>query len=196
MKPRYAVFLAAAMIAACGPDRPSHEQPDDQTNTTSPGTNQAGPTDERELHVDGELADGDFVLPTGAIGDRYELTVDQGDVVEIVLQSSEFDTYLQVITPSGETRVNDDHPGAQNQSRLMLVAREAGRLKITVTSYAPGGRGRYRLDATSREAQPGAVAAAPQDQERPNWTGDLLPNALRIASDLLSSRPHHRVSFG
>jgi len=196
---RFLVLFLVAAIAACGPD----------TFTTigdaldGEGRAEAGSRAEPgELHLSGELARGDVALSTGAFGDRYELHVIAGTTAEIVVQSADFDTYLQVVTPSGRTLVNDDAPGRVNQSRLVVAIVEDGSMKVTATSYGASSTGRYRLDvSTTANASPAGTDAGPAAavarafRDGSGSTADFIPNALRIARELLGSRPHHRVDL-
>jgi len=177
MRASHAVMALAVAIAACNVSDRADPRP----------VQEAPPRG--ELHVEQDLAEGDFLLPSGALGDRYEVEVERGDLIEIVLQSSVFDTYLEVVTPGGQELVNDDSPGTVGQSRLIVPIREAGNLKVTVTSYRPDARGSYRLDVTRRAEGADLSAAAFAPPVEPP-TG-FIPNALRVAEDVLASRGHH-----
>ena len=185
MRTSHAVMIVAVAIAACGPDR----APSDQGERNAPPVTETR-VQSGELHLDGTLAEGDFLMPTGSLGDRHELDVTEGDLVEVVLQSTAFDSYLEVVTPSGETLVNDDFSGAENQSRLSIPIRSTGKLKVVVSAYGSDGRGAYRLDITRREnAAPAVASTAPHPLGEA--LAGFLPNARRITEGVLATRGHH-----
>lgn len=106
----------------------------------------------------GTLAQGDATLRSGEYMDTYPMTFTPRSAVSIRLESSAFDTYLIVRTPSGGQEDNDDlQPGVLNSGVDIPVA-EPGTYQIIVTSYRPGETGAYTLTATEG---PSVVAPAP-----------------------------------
>ena len=104
----------------------------------------------------GELAAGDRTLSSGEFSDTFPMTFVPGAPVSVRLESSAFDTYLIVRSPSGRQQDNDDlRPGVLN-SGIDIPAAEAGEYQVVVTSYRPGERGAYTLTVT-----PGAPGAGP-----------------------------------
>src|SRR5690606_24451342 len=93
----------------------------------------------------GALEPGDPTLNQGEYYDTYDLDVRAGDWIEADMTSSEFDTYLVVVAPSGENEQNDDYEGSTERSYLRFQATESGTYRVRATSYAGGERGRYRL---------------------------------------------------
>lgn len=107
----------------------------------------------------GELAAGDATLTSGELMDTYDMTFAAGSPVTIHVESSAFDTYLIVRSPSGRQTDNDDiRPGILN-SEVSIASAEAGSYSVIVTSYAPGMTGRYVLTAGASAG--GAVATTP-----------------------------------
>ncbi len=108
----------------------------------------------------GELAQGDTQLQSGEFSDAYPMTFTPGQPVSIRVESSAFDTYLIVRSPSGRQEDNDDlQPGNLN-SGIDIPAAEAGTYQVLVTSYRPGETGAYTL-TTSAGSGAGAVAPTP-----------------------------------
>jgi hypothetical protein len=102
--------------------------------------------------VSGELGAGDATFEAGEYHDTYVFDGDAGDTVRIELSSSEFDTYLGLITPSGEDIANDDFEGDTERSVIALTLPEAGRYRVQATSYGAAETGRYRLALTTSTA--------------------------------------------
>jgi hypothetical protein len=117
----------------------------------------------------GELAQGDRQLQSGEFADSFPMTFTAGQPVSIRVESSAFDTYLIVRSPSGRQEDNDDlQPGNLN-SGLDIPAAEAGEYTVIVTSYRPGETGAYTLTAGAGGGG-GAVPATPGTPPRPGTT--------------------------
>lgn len=99
--------------------------------------------------VDGRLEDTDPTFEAGEHHDSYVFDGDSGDTVRIELTSTEFDTYLGLVTPSGEEIANDDFEGDTERSVIELTLAEAGRYRVQATSYSAAERGPYRLSLTT-----------------------------------------------
>jgi hypothetical protein len=99
--------------------------------------------------VSGELDGGDPTFEAGEYHDTYVFDADAGDTVRIELSSADFDTYLGLITPSGEEIANDDFEGDPERSVIALTLSEAGRYRVQATSYGAAETGRYRLALTT-----------------------------------------------
>jgi hypothetical protein len=102
--------------------------------------------------VGGELAGDDQTFEAGEYHDTYVFDGDKGETVRIELSSAEFDTYLGLVTPSGEEIANDDFEGDTERSVIELTLAEAGRYRVQATSYAAAETGRYRLALTASAA--------------------------------------------
>jgi serine protease Do len=94
---------------------------------------------------DGRLDWTDRTIPSGEYRDVFEVTGRAGDRLLIELAADEFDPYLIVELPDGESLENDDADGRLDFSRIVATLPESGRVRITVTSYEPGEMGRYRV---------------------------------------------------
>ncbi len=109
----------------------------------------------------GTLAQGDQTLPTGEFSDAFTMTFTPRSAVRIRLDSSEFDPYLIVRSPSGHQEDNDDLTPGQLGSGIDIPVAEPGEYRIVVTSYRPGETGRYTLtlsEGPSVVAPPSPVA--------------------------------------
>lgn len=106
----------------------------------------------------GVLEAGDQTLASGEYRDSYEMTFTPRSAVQIRLESSDFDPYLIVRTPSGRQEDNDDFQPPARGAGIDIPVAEPGTYAVTVTSYRPGERGRYTLRASER---PPVVAPAP-----------------------------------
>jgi hypothetical protein len=66
----------------------------------------------------GELARGDATLDAGEFIDDHTFDAQAGQSIMIDMRSDEFDTYLLLVSPSGEMWENDDHQGDTSRSQL------------------------------------------------------------------------------
>jgi hypothetical protein len=103
--------------------------------------------------VSGELGDGDATYEAGEFHDAYVFDGEEGESVRLELSSAEFDTYLGLITPSGEEIANDDFAGDTQRSVIELTLPEVGRYRVQATSYAAAETGRYRLALTTSTSE-------------------------------------------
>ncbi|NIR99881.1 MAG: hypothetical protein GWN99_02220, partial [Gemmatimonadetes bacterium] len=109
----------------------------------------------------GRLESGDRQLGTGEYGDLYVFEGAAGQAVTIEMSSAEFDTYVQLQTPSGERIDNDDYEG-RSDSRIDVTLREDGRYRILTTSYGAAELGTYQLAlSASTPAEVPVVEAGP-----------------------------------
>lgn len=97
----------------------------------------------------GELEQNDATFEAGEYQDTYVFDGEAGQTVRIELSSTDFDTYLGVVTPSGEEIANDDFEGDTDRSVIELKLPESGRYRVQATSYAAAETGRYRLALTT-----------------------------------------------
>lgn len=107
----------------------------------------------------GALASGDRQLQSGEFVDTFPLDLPAGAHVRLEANSTAFDTYLIVRSPSGESEQNDDQQSGNTNAALDLVASAAGRYEVAVTSYQAGEVGDYELRISGAEA--GSAATTP-----------------------------------
>lgn len=96
------------------------------------------------------LEQSDELTPKGREAGRREYTVQvaAGDSVVIEAETSAFDPMLEVTPPGGQPIRNDDFQGSRQRSRVTLFVRQAGALKVAVTSPITTATGRFRVTAT------------------------------------------------
>ncbi|MDR0780728.1 MAG: PPC domain-containing protein [Pseudomonadales bacterium] len=88
-------------------------------------------------------------LPGGGYVDYYRYQGNAGAIVMLDLNSSAFDTYLTLASPSGERWSNDDFDDDVDHSRLMLRLSETGEYQVEVAGYSTTDSGAYTLTLTS-----------------------------------------------
>ena len=112
----------------------------------------------------GTLASGDSTLEDGEYFDEYSIEGSEGDEIVAVLTSLDFDPYLILYYPSGETFDNDDFGGSGDVSLIEVPVETAGTWKLRVTSYEAGETGEYALMTGTRPAD-GDDPGAPEEPE-------------------------------
>ena len=100
----------------------------------------------------GELESGDQALGTGEYRDTYVFDGRAGQSVNVEMTSSDFDTYVALVTPGGDIIENDDFEGSTSRSVVELNLTETGRYRVTATSYAHAEIGTYRLTVNTEAA--------------------------------------------
>ncbi|MDP8994453.1 MAG: caspase family protein [Pseudomonadota bacterium] len=116
--------------------------------------------------VTGTLARGDQA-EGGHLVDRYRFSARRGQRVALELSSDDFDTMLSLRTPDGDVIDNDDSgPRARpsTNSRIEAALAEDGDYLVTVTSFAAGATGKYRLSLRPSQgsARQAAVRSGPR----------------------------------
>ena len=100
--------------------------------------------------------------------DTYTFRTQEGYALNVEMSSTDFDTYLMVVGPSGqEIGQNDDIvPGQNTNSRVTGEAPESGTYTVFANSYEAGQTGAYQLSIQATEpgaAQAEAPAEAPAE---------------------------------
>ena len=137
-------------------------------------------TDERPLEslnqqISGVLIDEDNTFTDGEYYDSYEFEGRPGQSVTLDLRSDDFDTYLILRQPNGETLANDDTDGSN--SRIEAILPEAGNYEVLVSSFTGGETGEYRLniaEVTDLSAGAGSEVAAGSLHVGDSVSGDLV----------------------
>jgi hypothetical protein len=106
----------------------------------------------------GRLEPGDAQLEEAEYRDLYVFDGYAGASIRVEMTSSDFDTYLGILLPSGEAIENDDADGSTSKSQIDLTLRDSGRYRIVATSYAGGETGAYEVRLS---AGPGGVVPDP-----------------------------------
>ena len=105
----------------------------------------AAPSEGGAERISGRLEPGDMAIESGEFVDATECQAQAGEFVVFDLRSTDFDPWLEVRSPGGETFVNDDHEGDAARSQLALTLTESGTYTVYVTTYKPGDSGAYDL---------------------------------------------------
>lgn len=115
------------------------------------GGNASGNTLSYGQTVNGELTDADRTLEDGSKFDEYTFTGNAGDRVVISMSSGAFDTYLKLLSASGEdVGTNDDRADGDTDSEIVVTLPRAGTYKIWANSYEAGSLGSYTLRIEKR----------------------------------------------
>jgi tetratricopeptide (TPR) repeat protein len=105
------------------------------------------------LEEQGQLEVGDTVLNDNTLYDEFAFEGRAGDVVSITLESSEFDTYLFLISPEGEKLAeNDDIAEGNTNSKITVTLPTNGTYRVQANGFREQDRGRYSLRIVSRES--------------------------------------------
>ncbi len=128
---------------------------------------------ETEL-IEGVLVDGDATHRRGELIDWIDLPTEPGQVVEVFLNSEDFDTYLILQTPTGATLENDDYEGDSSRSHAVLTIERPGVHRVGVTTFEPGMAGAYTVDVR--------ITAAPDPRAQRDST--LLAHGDNVRGDL------------
>ncbi|MEO1348918.1 MAG: CHAT domain-containing protein [Cyanobacteria bacterium J06635_15] len=100
------------------------------------------------LQTEGSLAEGDSTLQDESLYDSYSFEGQTGQLIQIRLESVEFDTYLILLAPTGEQLAfNDDSLGGTN-SRISVELPQDGTYGVIANAYDSAGRGEYSLKIT------------------------------------------------
>lgn len=140
-----AVLLLVILAVAFWPRETTPISPDPEPQPAPPG-----PVEELVISVPysgtGFLGPGDNTLQSGEYVDQYRFYGNVEQSVVAVLSSDDFDTYLIVVTPSGEEIQEDDYEGDTAVTVVGGELDEEGWYGLMVTSYAIGETGSYFLE--------------------------------------------------
>lgn len=90
---------------------------------------------------DDVLDEDDERTDDGKFMQTFEVELAEGEMYRVDVSSENFDTYLVIESPSGETMENDDADGTN--SRVNIRGAEAGTYTVHVTSYGQGESGGF-----------------------------------------------------
>lgn len=113
----------------------------------------------------GELDAADSRTADGKYQDIYAFEGSAGEAVVVDMRSDDFDTFLSVVTPSGQTYENDDYDSSVERSLVEFTLPESGRYRIVATTYASDSTGAYALSLAtgSGSANRGTAIFLPSD---------------------------------
>lgn len=102
--------------------------------------------------AEGYLYVGQGVHPvTGAPYQSYPLEIDESTLVEVEMQSSDFDPYLSVVNEGSETILAERY--GDGDRAFLIMELEAGSYEIRVSTGRVGVDGKFRLNAQVAEIQ-------------------------------------------
>ena len=108
--------------------------------------------------VQGELKEGGATDDEGRLYDGYAFSGTEGQRVQAILRSGDFDALLQVGKPGEdfeELASDDDGLRQGTDARLTFTLPENGDYVLRVLPYAGGGKGLYSLEFADRGPEPG-----------------------------------------
>ncbi len=120
----------------------------DYTLSVTDSSPEVFPTLTPGASVFGFLLPGDAELD-GFFTDAYSFDGLFGTAITLMLESTDFDAYLILVTPSGEIEVNDDAHLFTTNAEISRVLWETGTYVVVVSSYNPGETGIYSLLLTN-----------------------------------------------
>jgi hypothetical protein len=97
----------------------------------------ASPTPAALMYEEGYLNPGGFT--------EYSFYGDQGQIINIALESADFDPYLRVYDPRNRLIAEIDDDGNSLNSRLTLELPRSGRYRFVVQGYSSEDAGQYAL---------------------------------------------------
>jgi CHAT domain-containing protein len=144
------------------------------------------------LQVEGALETGDLVLADDhSLYDEYSFAGRSGQTFVMTLESAEFDTYLHLLSPAGETIAqNDDDGSGSTHSRLAVTLTADGVFRVWANAYDEQGRGRYRLTVREIAADSPEFLSVQADQVLQQGREQLdrrqFPQALALLNQALA----------
>ena len=108
----------------------------------------------------GALETNDQRSDEGKYSDTYVFNGNNGDSVVVDMSSSAFDTYLSLISPSGQAINNDDFDGSTARSVVEITLQETGRYRILATTYNSDATGSYALSFNQGSASSNVVLSS------------------------------------
>lgn len=82
----------------------------------------------------------------GSLYHEYTFEGYEGQSITISLDSNDFDTYLAVLSPSGQLLKEHDDISEENTNSLLTITLPVrGIYRVIVNAYDQGGRGQYNL---------------------------------------------------
>jgi hypothetical protein len=124
-------------------------------------------------NYEGRLEKGDSQLDDDEYYDTYDFQGSVGDLVVVDLYSSDFDTWLALVAPSGADTQNDDYQESTTRSRIEKLLDETGEWSVLVTSYEAGETGAYTLSiGVTRTGAAPSVAAGGRTERGTLASGD------------------------
>lgn len=121
----------------------------------------------------GALRRGDDQLAdTGEYYDEYELNLQAGQLVDLTMESDAIDSYLIIVSPSGDQMDSDDYYTNDPTSRLIFIAPENGAYRVLATSYRAGESGAYQIEGwVDNTRQTDSIPGELAEGDEISWKG-------------------------
>lgn len=131
------------------------------------------------LQERGRLERGDRTLDSdGSYYDTFSINGSAGQQLRIELSSSDFDTYLILLNPSGQpVGENDDRRQGDSNSTLNVTLERSGEYQIIANAYDNRGQGNYSLTVVD------LGSTGDTTSEPPNTTTPNQPRAMSLTGD-------------
>ena len=121
------------------------------------------PTPQGPVVEDGVLEVGDLTLGSGEYQDVRSVRVGAGQWLSVRVVAQGFDPYLILRSPADrQSEIDDSVEGDTTSVETVVRSDDSGTWDISVTSYAPGESGSYRLTYEVTDTQPADKKAAPE----------------------------------
>lgn len=138
--------------------------------------------------ISGSLSERSSILPADdSYFNAYSFDGQAGQQVLIEMSSGDFDAYLILIGPEGESIGQDDDSGGGTNSRLIATLPASGRYTILANTYSAGETGDYSLRAATTSARttqtPGTTRPTPQEGVILREQGVLGENSQVLQQD-------------
>jgi hypothetical protein len=101
-----------------------------------------------------------------AVRDEWQFYGEAGDTLLIALESTEFDSYLELVDPDGLIVADDDDSGGDRNAELVYELETTGYFTIIARAYGDTGEGEYALSLEEALAEP-----TPEPTEEPGAGG-------------------------
>lgn len=124
------------------------------------------------LQVERVLTDEDETLSDGSRYDAYWFKGQAGQIIQVTLESQEFDAYLLLEDGTGKRIAENNNEGDGSNAEIVVQLLVAGRYRVLANSFDLTGQGEYRLTIAS------ATAAELQQAELQIETDRLLQQGL------------------
>jgi uncharacterized caspase-like protein len=105
--------------------------------------------------------------------DAYSFQGEAGQILEISLNSDEFDTYLTLQNAAGETIAQDDDSGSDRNALLNVMLPDSGSYRVVARGYEDNSLGAYQFQINGLSLKPTPLL---QEQGSLSDQDALLPN--------------------
>ena len=103
------------------------------------------PTIQLGKTVSGQITTADVLRDDKTYTDGFWYNAQAGETVTITQRSGDFDSWLILDDPNGETYKYNDDGGGGRDARIVFTFPHAGRYMILANNVAPGSTGQYTL---------------------------------------------------